>query len=101
MQVEVHLGHTPRMSRQPYQSTPVFDQDTLPQALRRDHSTKAGTWGVIRVLAGEIRLHVTEPPEVRHLSRGEATVVAPQQIHWVEVLGPMKLQVEFHETRPS
>ncbi|WP_156475072.1 DUF1971 domain-containing protein, partial [Acetobacter malorum] len=26
----------------PYRSTPVFDQDTLPAALRTRHNTKAG-----------------------------------------------------------
>ena len=26
----------------PYRSTPIFDQDTLPAALRRRHDTKEG-----------------------------------------------------------
>lgn len=89
------------MNSEPYKSTPVFDQDTLPQALRRDHSTKAGTWGVIRVLQGEIRLHIDEPPEVRRLGAGEAAVVAPRQTHWVEVLGAMRLRVDFHQSCPE
>jgi tellurite resistance-related uncharacterized protein len=89
------------MNQQPYKSTPVFDQDTLPAGLRRDHSTKAGTWGLVRVIEGEIHLHVKEPPETRHLRQGDTTVLEPEQLHWVEVIGPMKLQVEFHETRPS
>lgn len=89
------------MSSEPYKSTPVFDQDTLPQALRRDHSTKAGTWGVIRVLQGEIRLHIEEPPAVRHLGEGEAAVVAPRQAHRVEVLGEMRMRVDFHDSCPE
>lgn len=34
----------------PYKRTPVFDQDSLPSALLRDHRTKPGVWGVIQVL---------------------------------------------------
>src|SRR4051812_31020618 len=42
----------------PYRSTPVFDDQTLPQALRQAHTTKAGVWGVIRVLEGCVRYRV-------------------------------------------
>lgn len=27
---------------EPYKSTPVFDQDTLPAGLRKEHRTKSG-----------------------------------------------------------
>ncbi|MHA6770286.1 serpin family protein [Sphingobium ummariense] len=30
----------------PYRSTPLFDEATLPAALRSEHRTKAGVWGV-------------------------------------------------------
>ncbi len=49
------------MVTSPYRSTPVFDQDTLPAALRARHNTKAGVWGVIRVIEGELRLTYLEP----------------------------------------
>src|SRR3546814_1000811 len=43
----------------PYRSTPVFDETSLPAALRGEHRTKAGVWGLIRVLEGKIgRAHV-------------------------------------------
>ncbi len=89
------------MNHAPYRSTPVFDQDSLPAALRRDHDTKDGVWGVIRVLDGAIRLHIVDPPEVRTLSAGDAGVVAPRQKHWVEVIGPMRLRVDFHDSPPD
>ena len=40
----------------PYSSSPVFDQDTLPAALRARHDTKAGVGGLIRGLEGELNL---------------------------------------------
>ena len=38
----------------PYKRTPVFDETTLPDGLRREHRTKAGVWGIIRVLEGRL-----------------------------------------------
>jgi tellurite resistance-related uncharacterized protein len=46
----------------PYRSTPVFDEHTLPDALRRRHNTKAGIWGVVRVLEGRLKLTWLDPP---------------------------------------
>jgi tellurite resistance-related uncharacterized protein len=86
---------------QPYRSTAVFDQDSLPAALRREHSTKAGTWGAIHLLDGELRLHIVDPPQLRHLSQGDTAVVAPGQVHWVELLGPMQMRIDFHASPPS
>jgi tellurite resistance-related uncharacterized protein len=40
----------------PYRTTAIFDEETLPAALRREHRTKAGAWGIIRVLEGRLRL---------------------------------------------
>ncbi|MGC2189855.1 MAG: DUF1971 domain-containing protein, partial [Candidatus Sulfotelmatobacter sp.] len=42
-------------SKVPYRCTPIFDETTLPAGLRREHRTKAGVWGVIRVLEGRLR----------------------------------------------
>ena len=41
---------------EPYRCTPVFDEATLPAALRKEHRTKAGTWGLIRVIDGRLHL---------------------------------------------
>ncbi len=91
----------PARSDMPYRSTPVFDQDSLPGALRREHRTRAGTWGVIRVLAGRLRLHRTEGGEVEELSEDCPGIVAPEQAHWVEPIGPFRMQVDFHDAPPA
>ena len=41
---------------QPYKSTPVFDETTLPEAIRSEHRTKPGTWGLLRILEGKATL---------------------------------------------
>ena len=84
-----------------YRSTPVFDEITLPEGLRRNHSTKAGVWGVIRVLEGELRLNIVDPPSESILSPGTPGLVQPQQLHFVTPLGSVRMQVEFHDAPPT
>ncbi len=85
----------------PYRSTAVFDQDTLPAALRKDHRTKPGVWGVIRVLDGQLRYVVTEPASELILEPGHPGLIYPDQLHFVEPIGPMRMQVEFYKQRPD
>lgn len=85
---------------QPYRSTPVFDQDTLPAALRRRHDTKAGVWGVIRVLEGELTLTMLDPLSETVLTPANPGLVLPQQPHFVTPTGPMKMQVDFFDQPP-
>ncbi|AZI34998.1 hypothetical protein NT2_03_00380 [Caenibius tardaugens NBRC 16725] len=84
----------------PYRSTPVFDQDTLPIALRERHTTKANVWGVIRVLEGQLQLTMLEPAADIILEPGNPGVIQPQQPHFVTPLGLMKMQVDFYDQPP-
>jgi len=102
---EMPLGITrrapsPPRSYRPYRITPIFDEESLPDALRREHRTKAGTWGVIRVLAGELKLHRADSDAAEHLSRDRPGVVLPEQTHWVEPQGPVRMRIEFHDALP-
>jgi tellurite resistance-related uncharacterized protein len=88
------------MSIEPYRSTPVFDETTLPAALRSRHSTKRGVWGIIRVLEGRVRLVHLEPESESILDPQTAGRVLPEQPHYVEPLGPMRMRVEFFDQCP-
>lgn len=88
------------MAVEPYRSTPVFDEQSLPAGLRANHSTKAGVWGLIRVIEGTLRLTYVDPPSERLLKAGEAGVVAPQQLHFATPIGAMKMQVDFYNEPP-
>ena len=66
------------MTADPYRSTPIFDEKTLPAALRSEHRTKAGVWGVIRVLAGSLRLTYLEPPSVTIVTAERPAIVLPE-----------------------
>lgn len=85
----------------PYRSTPIFDEHTLPAALRARHDTKAGVWGMIRVLEGALTLTYVDPSSKIVLTPDRTGLVLPQQPHFVTPLGPMKMQVDFYDHRPD
>lgn len=84
----------------PYRTTAIFDEGTLPAALRREHRTKAGAWGIIRVLKGELRLSFPDGRE-RLLSPRHPGLIKPEETHWVEPVGALQMQVEFYGSDPS
>ena len=86
---------------EPYRSTPIFDENTLPDALRNRHQTKEGVWGLIRVLEGALNLTYVEPHSETVLTPGSPGLVAPQQIHFVTALEPMRMRVDFYNEPPT
>lgn len=85
----------------PYRSTPVFDQETLPAALRREHRTKAGVWGVVRMIEGRLKLSFVDPPEEHILTADQPGLLLPDQPHFVEPIGAMRMQVDFYDHPPA
>lgn len=85
----------------PYRTTPVFDAETLPAALRRTHSTKAGVWGIVRLLEGRLRLTYEEDGRACILSPDAPGLILPEQPHRVKPLGAMRMQVEFYDAAPT
>lgn len=86
---------------QSYRSTPVFTNDTLPEALRRAHSTKAGVWGLLKLIKGSVLYIVEETGERREIHAPHSVVIEPQQLHSVEPLGQMEMQVDFYHEPPA
>jgi tellurite resistance-related uncharacterized protein len=83
-----------------YSRTAEFTEATVPAGLLRDHSTKAGAWGLIHVVEGRLAYRVTDPrrpPSEAVLTPDAAPgVVEPTIVHRVEPLGPVRFFVEFH-----
>lgn len=96
----VNLGQAVDAAPTPYRSTPVFDEHTLPAGLRREHRTKAGTWGVIRVLEGQLLFRVLAPLAEHELGPNRPGLVLPEQPHLVEPKGAMRMQVDFYDRLP-
>ncbi|HWX49350.1 MAG TPA: DUF1971 domain-containing protein [Roseomonas sp.] len=82
---------------EPYRSTPVFTETTVPPGLLRSHRTAPGTWALIRVLEGRLLYRVLDPPSERLLDpSGAPGLVEPGVPHEVAPLGPVRFQVVFH-----
>lgn len=78
-----------------YRQTPIFDEQTLPQALRAAHATKAGVWGRIVVLEGELCYRLENTGETLRLIPGVEGIAAPEEAHAVEPRGCVRFYVEF------
>ena len=91
----------PPPSASPYRQTAMFDETTLPAGLRREHRTKPGVWGVIRVLDGRLRYAVLDPSSEAILEPGRPGLIRPDEPHFVEPLGSMRMQVEFYDRMPD
>jgi hemoglobin len=98
LKLALYFRLPPSVAPAPYKSTPVFDEKSLPAGLRREHSTKAGVWGVIRVLEG--RLLFERGDERRELAPGTPAIIQPEEKHRVELIGPMRMQVDFYDVPP-
>jgi tellurite resistance-related uncharacterized protein len=79
-----------------YRRTPIFDQDTIPAGLRREHRTAAGVWGLITVLEGRLRFRALYPVSETVLTPETPIAVAPQQPHEIAPDGPVRFYVEFY-----
>lgn len=79
-----------------YKRTPSFSADSIPPGLLKDHATKAGVWGRIRVEEGLLHYHISPPDGERvTLRAGEEGVVVPEQRHCVRPEGPVRFHVAF------
>lgn len=85
----------------PYRRTPVFDENSVPSGLLKDHKTKAGVWGVIEVTSGRLRYTIPSQGEVVELHAGLKGIVEPDVLHHVTPLGPVEFRVEFWRRTPS
>ena len=85
----------------PYRSTPIFDENTLPAGLRKEHRTKAGVWAVIRLLEGRLRYRTVDPDSETILAPERPGLILPEQVHFVEPVGAVRLQIDFYDRHPD
>ena len=83
-----------------YKRTPVFDQDSVPAGLRREHRTKDGVWALIHILEGQLQYRILAPLSEQILTPERPGIVRPGQPHEVQPMGPVRFYVEFHAALP-
>lgn len=85
----------------PYRRTDEFTEGTVPAALLKAHTTKAGAWALIHVLEGRLAYRIVDsrrPASETILTPDAAPgVVEPTVLHEVQPLGPVRFYVEFHQ----
>lgn len=85
---------------QPYKVTAEWDEVTLPTAIRQRHNTKAGVWGLLRVLEGHAALVFEDPARTVQVTPEQPAEIPPEQWHHVELDGPVRMKVEFYREKP-
>ncbi|WP_371136517.1 DUF1971 domain-containing protein [Novosphingobium sp.] len=85
---------------QPYKVTAEWDEVTLPAAIRGRHNTKAGVWGLLRVLEGRAALVFEDPARTVEVTPDRPAEIPPEQWHHVELGGRARMKVEFYREKP-
>jgi tellurite methyltransferase len=80
----------------PYRRTKIFTQDTVPNGLLTDHTTKAGVWGVITVLEDRLEYVIPSEGETVVLDLETPGIVEPEVPHHVRLIRPAAFYVEFY-----
>mmetsp|Transcript_9659 Transcript_9659/g.13635 ORF Transcript_9659/g.13635 Transcript_9659/m.13635 type:complete len:147 (+) Transcript_9659:130-570(+) len=83
-----------------YSQVPVVDSyftnEFIPAGLLKEHSTKDGTWGVIRVDSGKLEYRIGEE-EIFELSPDNPGIIVPNVKHSVKSLSDdLQFIVEFY-----
>ena len=79
-----------------------FTATAIPKGLLKDHTTKAGTWGVINISSGRLEYTIpastsTDETLVFELTPSRHGVIEPQVLHPVKALSDdLQFVVEFH-----
>jgi len=79
----------------PSHSSPTFTQDTLPDALQREHALAPGHWGMLNVLEGSLRFVNLETGATRRISAQDRVTIHPRTRHRVAVDGPVRCRIDF------
>ena len=83
-----------------YKQTKIFDQNSIPKGLLKDHSTMEGVWGRICILEGKLLYTIqSNPIEEIELSCEKYGVVEAQVLHFVSPIRDVKVKfyVEFYK----
>lgn len=76
-------------------SSPIFTQNTLPDALQREHALAPGHWGMLSVLEGSLRFVNLETGETRRIAAPDGVTIHPRMRHRVAIDGPVRCRIDF------
>ena len=82
-------------------ASPIFTQDTLPDALQAEHTLGPGHWGVLDVLEGSLRFVNIETGDERLISAPDRLTIRPGMPHRVALEGPLRCRIDFFREPPA
>lgn len=76
--------------------TPMWDEHTMPEGLRRTHRLARGTWGLIKVDSGQLRFVFRGDPIISVVVDDKGVQAIPPELeHFVQPLGHVRFSIEF------
>ena len=94
-----HLVNSVAVS--PYRTTNNFTAETVPAGLLRQHSLKAGSWGILQVKQGRVLFIPDDGGKSVSLLAGQSRVVLPEHPHHIEISDDVRFCIEFYNADPS
>jgi tellurite resistance-related uncharacterized protein len=77
-------------------TSPLWDEHTMPDGLRRSHHLARGVWGRICVRRGRLHFVAATVPALDAVIGAEATQAIPPEVeHEVRPLGPVAFSLDF------
>ena len=90
-----------------YKSTPIFSHDSVPKMLLHMHNTKAGVYGQIQVLAGQLTFYGFtdrrgELDKQIVINAGKTAISPPEYWHKVELMtDDTEFRIHFYAQKDS
>ena len=82
-------------------TSPVFTQDTLPDALQAEHTLAPGHWAVLNVLEGSLRFANLDTGEEQSIAAPAQVTIHPGLPHKVAIEGPLRCRIDFFREPPA
>ena len=83
----------------PSSGSHVFTQDTIPEALQKEHKLASGHWGVLHVFEGSLKFVDVASGEERTLTAPDLVTIHPEAPHHVVLEGPVSGRLDFFNER--
>ncbi len=85
----------------PSATSPVFTQDTLPDALQAEHTLAPGHWAMLNVFEGSLRFVNLDTGQERVISAPDRVTIHPGMPHRVAIEGPLRCRIDFFREPPD
>ncbi len=79
-----------------YQSTPVFDEESVSEAFLAPHCTKKGVWAKIIVVEGVLRYFQDDIKVEHRVDQDHPRIVPPRERHFIRPAGKVRFYIEFY-----